>query len=157
MKCGICGKDTLPNGAPIGDAHVLNLHKAREHPQGFKATIEKRRATKEANRIREAREARIDFAVQAAAAQATGMVLRKWGKIAPERQNSIEGFNPARNLDAYRVAQPEIYASYLALTIAAAARLEQAYQQGRPITEEDVERVRLAVAEARQKAEKEGP
>ena len=152
MKCGICHKDTLANGSPIHNAYFLDIHKQQEHPAELKAAQVKQRATREAKGLREAR---IASAIAAAAAQATGVVLRKYSTDAPKLQNSIAGFNPANILFMYRVAEPGCYAHWQDLVVDAAEALEQAYQQGRPITEADVERVRLAVAEARQKAEKE--
>mgnify|MGYP001620114305 CR=1 FL=1 len=152
MKCGICGKANHTNGMPFFDGRDLNGHKRREHPEAMRAARIKQHATREAKGLREAR---IASAVQAAAAQATGVVLHKWRDSAPYQIESIADRANAERYPAYHVAEPEWYAHWQDLAVDAAEALEQAYQQGRPITEADVERVRLAVAEARQKAEEE--
>ena len=152
MKCGICGKDKLTNGAPIWDAGILAFHKRQEHPVEARATAQRRYDTRIDNRRRKAA---IDAAVRVAAAQATGVVLRKsLGSDVPHPIENIMGINSV-GFPKYHVAEPALYARYQALTAQAAVMLEQAYQQGRPITEADVERVRQAIAEARQKAETE--
>ena len=152
MRCGICHKDTLANGEPIHNLYFLDIHKQAEHPEEMRAAKRNQRATREANRLREAR---IASAVQAAAAQATGVVLHKWQAKAPYQIESIAHCSNAERYPAYHVAEPLLYASYKSLMTQAAGMLEKAYQQGRPITEADVERVRLAVDAARQKAEQE--
>ena len=152
MRCGICKKDRFPDGTPISDVYFLNVHKLKEHPEEFQAAEKKQRATREATQLREAR---IASAVQAAAAQATGVVLRKWGNQAPDRIESIEDCSNPERYPIYHIAEPWLYAQYEQLISQAAIMLEESYQLGMPITEADVERVRQAVAEARQKAEKE--
>ena len=153
MKCGICGKSTMQGynteaQVPIYDASALARHKRTDHPTEYQAADKQRRDAREA---REAREARVTSAVQAAAAQAAGLVLYKWFDSAPYKIESTA-------LSSYefatcRIAEPNFYARYLTFMSDAAAMLEQAYQQGRPITEADVERVRQAVEAARQKVE----
>ena len=149
MRCGICGKDRNPNGMVIYD---LTDHKWREHRVEVEATKVNRPDKATVKRLREETIAQV---VRAAAVQATGVVLRRWGDGTLSRETSIASVTTERMFSVHHVAEPVLYASYEQLTAQAADLLEQSYQLGRPITEADVERVRLAVAEARQKAEEE--
>ena len=148
MRCGICHKNIFASGALITNAYYLNVHKRQDHPEEMRAIEKNWRATKESNRLRKAA---IASAVKAAAAQATGVVLWKWLDAAPVPMEAIEHIYTGRS--DLRVAEPQWYAHYLDLAIDAAEALEAAYQQGRPITEADVERVRQAVEAVREKAE----
>ena len=152
MKCGICHKETGIDGEPYYDGGRLSQHKRKEHPDVLQASRVKQRDNATNKRLREVA---IAASVRAAAAQATGVVLYKRNDRTPDHIENLEGYSTAVKYGGYRVAEPGLYLQHQAFVLQAAAMLEQAYQQGTPVTEADVERVRLAVAEARQKAETE--
>ena len=145
MKCGICGKDTHPSGLPI---YNLAAHKRQAHPAEMRQAASDRQT--KANATRHATAAR-KVRIQAAGETATGIVLEKWRDVRLPSQVQVLRYYHLSN--RIRTAHAPSWERYETLLAQANEALVQAYDLGTPITEVDVERVRLAMAKAESEAQ----
>lgn len=162
MKCGICGSDnpTYESRGHYGidpmrvlivhDAGDLVRHKRQQHPDEYEAGLQKRKDTKaEHERIAEDYRQR-----RRAAGDAAGRAVLyrvPYGEY-PIEVRTIRGIDLYFRLEEYRYPQEHHMAAYYAL-LEEIARLQgladqeirAAFDQGDPVPQEDVERVKAAM------------
>ena len=165
MRCGICGSDspTYEDSGGWGRGPVtvlavhyadqLNTHKRQQHPDEYKASLQRRKDTKA-----EHERASQDFfrRRQAAGDAAGGVVLFRyhygesmWAKV---EVTTTRGMGFYHRLEDYRYPEPFAFAAYETCLLEikqlqeqATLALEDAFAHGSPVPQEDVERVKAAM------------
>ena len=162
MRCGICGSDNptyesrsrwgkeVVTVLPVYDSRSLNTHKQQQHPDEYKASLQRRKDTKA-----EHERADLDYRQrrQAAGDAAGRTVLFQHPyedlKVEVTTTRRIDSYH---RLVDYRYPEPVTFALYQAhlleikrLQALADIALEDAFAHGSPVPQEDVDRVKAAM------------
>ena len=162
MRCGICGSDNptysyggkyqneRPTTLTVQNAVGLVQHKRQQHPDEYKASLQRRKDTK-AEHERAARDFVLRRWAAGDAASRTVLYRDPYGdsEVSVTTTRDIELWT---RLEGHRYPEPKLFHAYeddqleiTRLQNEAALALEGAFAQGTPVPQEDVERVKAAM------------